>query len=168
MKNDRNIATNENTNLDENLVVKFHDYTIHKKGQIYNKRNRLVSINKKNGTVRLNIDGERKIMIAGRLVFELFTGRKLKRGDVIQFKDGDKSNAALENIEILDRKKYFKDYEWEKKIKPEQEEEIRMLYNLEKKKQARYDRKYGPTIKDIANNYDCCETIIWKIIHKQY
>lgn len=55
--------------------------------------------------VTLNKNDKHFYRLVNRLIFETFTGVKLGRNDVVINKDGDKTNPALSNLELITRGK---------------------------------------------------------------
>ena len=53
--------------------------------------------------VTLNKHDKHHYRLVHRLVFEAFTGVKLGKNDVLINKDGDKTNPALDNLELITR-----------------------------------------------------------------
>ena len=64
-------------------------------------------IKKNNGLleVTLSKNDNKHYFMLNRLVIQTFTDYKLEKNDVVMYKDGDKTNCALENLYIITRGK---------------------------------------------------------------
>lgn len=142
--------------IDEN-TIKYKGYTIYKDGRIKTPYDKAVSINPTNGYIRLSIAGRPQSIKGGRFIYEIFTQKMLSPSMTIVHKDGDITNIAYSNLIAISRKEYFKDHQWTYKYNKQQEEEIRNRY-----------KNGGVSIKDLADEYECCTLTIQKIIAGTY
>lgn len=145
--------------IDEN-TISYAGYMFYSDGSIFNKHNNPIKVSATTGNIRIIVDAEPRVLNGGRFVYELFNDTVLSRSDMVLYKDGDKSNIALENLDLIKRKDYFKDKEWEHKFDKETQEKIKKLYEKGKNK--------GVTMYSLAKDFDCCHITIWKIINGRY
>ena len=145
--------------IDDN-TIRYAGYTFHSNGEIHTKRGKLITVSPATGNVRLSIEKESIVVKGGRIMYELFNDTVLSYSDVIVFSDGDFTNISLDNIEVVNRKDYFHNYEWGYKFSKEEQEKIRREYKENKEK--------GLTINKLAQKYDCCDITIWRIVNEIY
>lgn len=86
----------------------FYGYKIHSDGKIENKHGRFLipRIREKRSDIRLVVEGKRKNFTTARLVYCVFNNIdifQLDKDQCITFKDGDKSNVSLDNLEMVYR-----------------------------------------------------------------
>lgn len=122
------------------------------------------------GTVRICIDGTIRTIRAGRIVYAAFHNIKLDRSHVIIYKDGNIMNPALDNLEMVERKEYFKDHDWgstgiRKALTTEQEMELIRLqrngmYNPET------DKMDCITYEELAKMYHISKSTVYNIIKR--
>lgn len=84
---------------------KFKKYSADEKGNIYGIRKKIIAQMKHPttgyGVVTLREAGEQKQYRAHRFIYECFIGRKIKKGYVINHKDGNKLNNSISNLEEI-------------------------------------------------------------------
>lgn len=159
MKRDNYIRKELKKKVDDETII-YAGYVVSSKGTIFNKYNNKINVSKEKGTIRLNIEKKPQVLKGGRFIYELFKDVVLTSSEVIVFKDGDQTNIALDNLEVLTRKDYFKNHKWGYKIKKNVQKKIKKEYKNGKNK--------GVTIHKLAVKYDCCDITIWKILNDSY
>ena len=103
--------------------------------------------------------GRKKRLNAARAIFTMFSGRQLRKNEVVSFKDGDSSNISFDNLEVIQKKELLADHKgrsW--KFSESQQEAIRKVYDIIP----------GATYANLAEAFDCSSNTIQKIINKQY
>ena len=138
-------------------LVKYKGYTISKNGVIKNRFNNELKVNQGTGIVRLSLDGRFQSVIGGRFIYELFSQETLPKSKLILYKDGDCTNIAFSNLEVIERKKHFKDFSWNYKISEKEEKQIRKEHTTLKL-----------SYKQLAEKYDCSVSTITKIMQGTY
>lgn len=83
----------------------FGDYTVMENGDIYNAKGKKLTHTIKNGRkeIKLSFNGKRKAFISPRLVYCLFNDIDIETFDknqCVTFKDGDKLNIHIDNLQI--------------------------------------------------------------------
>lgn len=144
----------------------YYGNQVYEDGRIYNAIGDKIAI--KDGIVRLYINGKKRTLLAGRVVYEAFTGKEIPKGYVIKFRDGDKNNASYQNVEVIDRKTFFDGHVWECKFTKEEKEQIRKEYDATNPKQHGFKRgNERPSYVDLAKKYGCSKSTIIKIIKEK-
>ena len=143
-------------------MEKEYDYKHYKifpeTGQIINtKTNREISANSKNISLDLgknHRDKRTKIYF----VYEVVNG-PLKVGTIVRPKNGDYTDARISNIEVVERKEYFKEHDWSMKVvlSEEQCEEIKNRH-----------KEGNITCMDLALEYHVSKSTIQKVINGEY
>ena len=161
MKNCKsNHVNNELKTIIDDDTISYAGYVFYSDGSMFNKHNNAIKVSSTTGNLRIIVENEPRVLNGGRFMYELFHNVVLSRSDMILYKDGDKSNVSLSNLELIKRKEYFKDKEWDRKFDKETQEKIKKDYKEGKAK--------GVTMYSLANIYDCCHITIWKIINDRY
>lgn len=150
-------------------------YTIYENGEIYSPNGKKIKINARTGYVILRVPDEngktmRKTISAGRFVYSAFFG-EIPPKSIVQFKDGDITNVALDNLIYKTRKEYFKNYDWGtmKRFNPDIVEEIRQQFNYEERKKHGFCGAYAhPSYREMAEAYRCSISTIQKIVREEY
>ena len=145
--------------IDDNHI-KYAGYSFYSDGRILNKHQKSISVSSTTGNIRLIIEGKARVLKGGRFIYELFNNTILSGSDLVIYKDNDNTNIALENLEVITRKDYFKDKECNYKFDKETQEIIKKKYEEGKVN--------GVTMYSLADEYDCCHITIWKIINGTY
>lgn len=98
--------------------------------------------------VSIVIEGKDVKTNRARLIYELFSGHKITRKEVLRFKDEDQTNVAFDNLYLIDRKEYYKLHEGynQKKLDKETIKKIKRMYNNKGKKIS---------IRKLCEMYDC-------------
>lgn len=145
--------------IDEETIV-YAGYVFSSTGCIFNKYNNPITVSETTGNIRIIVEGKARVLNGGRFMYELFKDKGLSRSDLVVYKDGKKTNIALDNLEVIKRKEYFKDKEWNHKFDKETQKKIIKEYEEGKDK--------GVTMYSLAEDYGCCHITIWKIINGTY
>lgn len=146
-----------------NKTYDYEGYKVTEDGRIFDKNGKLRKINKK-GRVELRINNRRSHHYACRIVYEAVNNVRLNRKEVVMFYDGNPENIHISNLYVVKKSTKMK-----KKVSIEDEEKIRETYNRKEKLVYGYrDRKLGPTYKELAEEYDCSVSTIYKILNNTY
>ena len=138
--------------------IEYNGYLFHKDGYIINPNGRRITITAKTGRMRFRLpEGKLIIVKAARLAYEIYHNVNLNRGELVKCLDGDLTNIAMENLELLERKEYFKDFNWIYKFDEDTVQKIIKEY-----------KKGGISIQGLADKYGCCHATIWNITHGNY
>ena len=100
-------------------------------------------------------DKQKKVMKA-KLIYELFSGETLYRSVVLQFRDGDKTNCAFENLYTISRKE-FASREADYNKKKLDDTELKELKKLRKKRKV--------SLRSLSQIYGCSLKVIQKALH---
>ncbi len=147
----------------------YYSYIVLASGHIYNAFGREINV-RRDGTVRLQIDGKPKTIIAGKIIYEVVTGKKitlydendkaLGKKNIIGFRDGNRTNIAFDNIVIVSREDYFKEKEWAGQ-KLSREDKKQLIYDYTHRKiESHGKRSWGnPSNKDLKKKYGISESL---------
>lgn len=139
--------------MSKEIMYEYYGYGVVKSGKIYDAFGDEVPL-MKNGTVRITLlDGQMHCLSAGKIVYEAITKTDLGRKYVVKYKDGNKLNPAFDNIEVISRKEYFKDHEWNGRLSKEEREELCNSYYIKR-----------PTFTELALQYNTTSEAIQDIL----
>lgn len=142
----------------EDGSIEYNGYIFHKDGYIINPSGKIVVITAKNGRMRLGLEKGKMIIIkAGRFAYELYHDVSLERSQIIKHLDGDLTNLKEENLVLVDRKEYFKDFNWTYKFDEEAVKQIKKEYE-----------NGNTSVQKLADKYECCSTTMWNIVNGNY
>ena len=91
-------------------VYEYNGYSITKDGTVRNQNGKVMSVS--DGQISLTIHGKKRRRLAGRIVWAAINGRELTAKEVLVYRDGNRDNISYDNLEVLQRKKYFSGCEW--------------------------------------------------------
>lgn len=156
------------------VVFDYYGYQVTKDGRIYNSTGERISIFGK-GLVSLNINGKRKTLLAGRVIYEAVSKKEISSHEsVTKFRDGNPKNPAYENIEVISRQQYFAEKVERKRSRDEKFvqdiiDAYTENYSMEEKKAHHFRGKYGkPSMRDLAKRFNTSVTIINAVIKGNY
>lgn len=145
-------------NILEDGSIEYKGYVFHKEGYVTNKSGKKIEISAKTGRMRLNLDNGKMITIKTvRIAYELYHEVTLERSQIVACLDGDLKNIAKENLVLLDRKEYFKDFNWTYKFDEETVEKIKEEYS-----------QGNISMQKLADKYGCCLATVFNIIQGNY
>lgn len=165
----------EKEHINKNEVVfDYYGYQVTKDGRIYNSTGERINLIGK-GLVPLKIDGKRKTLLAGRVVYEAVSQQKITSYEsVTRFKDGNPRNPAYENIEVISREKYYSEKVERKRSRDEKFVKDIMdayteKYSIEEKKEHHFRGEYGkPSIRELAKRFNTSVTIVNAVVKGNY
>ena len=115
-----------------------------------------------NSHVTLRINNKNVKKNKAILVYELFSGKKLQRNKyIIQFKDGNRDNAAYDNLYVISRPEYWniirndRNTKGGRRFTEEEENEIRQVY-----------QSGQLSMRQLCNTYDACLATIQSVIKR--
>lgn len=151
------------TGVTEQKKYKYYESYVTEDGKIYNETGKEAKVS--DGCVYIQVGDKKCRRVAGRVVYEAVSGKKLDHGDVMVYKDGDRNNVAFENLNAVTRKEYFKGYDWSNFfcLTEEQQKEIKRTY---RSINDATDRKF--TYAELAVLFKCSPSTIQKVIKGTY
>lgn len=152
--------------------VRYMGYDIYADGNIISPKNHKLSI-AKNGTVGINMVGQdgiskKHMIVAGRMVYEAFSGYRLDKNTPLCYVDGNKQNIRIENLYVQSRRKYFSDTKKHMKFSEEQCIEIRNLYKNSETYDTMEIAGSYPSLMTMAKQFNCGISTMQKILGKSY
>ncbi len=143
-----------------------------RQGEVYSRYGKKVTkIVTDNGATYVIIKPEklkRKRLNLGRLIYEMFSGEVLGEDETIQFKDGDPTNTAYDNLQIVKKPKP-KGKAPEKKFTDEQVQAIRDEYLNGERSQNQFDKTDKVvSMRSLMEKYNCSIGTIERIVHGKY
>lgn len=161
-----------------NGKTKFYNYytnQVTKDGHIYNAAGTELKV-RKNGQVQIYINGKKFVFAASRVVYEAVTGTKLTEieGDGRKSNrnlltvpiDGDPTNIRFDNIRLVEKKEYYKGYDFKtNKYSKDIREAIRKDYNRKERAKHGFKGKWAhPTYDELVAKYGCSRSYIYNAI----
>ncbi len=148
----------------------FHGYRVTKDGNFYDENGKLLNV-RKNGQIRLRIDGEKRLFTAARVVYEAVSGQTVGASDCTLFLNGDRTDIRYDNIKVKKRIDYFKTKKTGKDrvISEETAEQIIKEYNREERRKHGFKGPYKhPTYNELAQKYGCSKSTVTAIVDGVY
>ena len=150
--------------VDDN-TIDYYGYLVSTDGEIYRKDKLTGEYHKLSSYcftypgshVSMWIDGKHKKVMKAKLIYELFSGEKLDRSVVLQFKDGDRENCAFENMYVITRKEFFQeigDYN-QQKFDNATRKEIKKIYSKKRPIKMPDGHKRYPSVRNLCILYGC-------------
>lgn len=111
--------------------------------------------------VTLVIDGKPRKICKARLVYGLFSDKKIDKYEVLKFRDGDQSNVAFDNLCVISRKEYFKEHKGynKKKFNEKTIKEMKETYNA-----LPTEGQKKVSLRDMCQKYECSLTTVQKAL----
>ena len=152
----------------DNNRYEFLGYVFTKQGHIYNNKGQEMHCLDHKGSLYIVLSPrgiKRKRMNAARLMYEIFSGTEIKRGNMIGFKDGDYHNIAFNNLYECKTKRAGR------KNSPtlfneEEERMIRDEYLSSGRCKNQFDKGNSVSYRDLAKKYHCAVHTIQCIVAK--
>lgn len=153
-------TTKERTSTD---TVLFYGYEVRKNGDIVSPKGKKLNpyaFTYPYSHVTLKYEGKVHKINRAVLIWNMFSSTPVNvHKEIVQFRDGDSSNAGYDNLFLLSRKEYYKQYD---NTKRKFTEEIREQIYRE------YMNKEKPTsYRKLSRKYGCSLITIQKIIREK-
>lgn len=148
----------------------FHGFSIYEDGTIISPYGKHIKPRLHNGRyeVRLsNIDGKRKNFVLSRLIYFVFNPFDIDDKNLcVTYKDGNKLNIHLDNLELVHRKDLIQgeNHKSISYLTDEQITEIRNSYKGDMKPGANQHNKTSPSLNDLAKKYNTTKANIKMIV----
>lgn len=144
-------------------AVLYYGYEVRKNGDIVSPKGKKLNpyaFTYPYSHVTLKYDGKNHKINRAVLIWNMFSKTPMDvHKEIIQFRDGDSSNAEYDNLYLTSRKEYYKQYDnTKRKFTEEKREQIYKEY---------IDKENPTSYRKLCRKYDCSLLTIQKIIKER-